>query len=715
MSERAPVLLIDMGTVRGGAEVYAERLASILRRDVRLFALCFNSEQRRRLEAEGVHAICPSLSKIRWIQRAGKYLVALAILPWLIIRKGIKVVHLNGYQCSYLAPAARFLGCRVVITPHHLPPEARTIRWYRMTARWVHCAVNVSEVVSKEHRLILPSVRSVTCLNWIAESDLRSNGEVATAKGGLLFVGRLVEAKGLAVLLNAMKELGKDLDLTVCGEGPCKEELRSLAEGLNVTFVGFAPDLSKLYASAAVMVIPSLGPEGSCLVALEAMSHGVPCIMSDLPAYREVAEDGRCAILFPPGDALALAKEISAALDEPEVLLKLARNADAMLAEKYTQSAAHRAHCDAYGVPCTSPEQEEADGRIKDISSVIPKSSKSLKRPILLLNFYKGVLKRGIPVYTENLSAVLTSGGFPCVEMSCPPWLVRMPRSIIDVVFVAYEQLIAPVAGLFFRFTIYPYNSASILSALSSRSAIVVHDFIQNSGRKSTLSGCYVVVTQFVHSLFGRDVIYISRSTERIGKSLGKFPRSATYLFPNSFYQFMELTSDTPCTRGDGVLLCSGWGNNKDLPGALRLYLESGLYRSRPLRILGLAGRREVVESFEREHPEIAGRIEVMGQVDDRVVVDAYEQAAWVWVHSLAEGYGRSIAEARICGSKVVATNIPPFREQKDDATFLYRGLAEFARAMEDCEAMDGQASRRIPREHEMLQSEIQRFMSSHG
>lgn len=337
------------------------------------------------------------------------------------------------------------------------------------------------------------------------------------------------------------------------------------------------------------------------------------------------------------------------------------------------------------------------------------------RRRFLISNFFGGVLQRGIPIYVQNLRIALEQEGITCREVRCPAMLRRLPHPWLGLLFITWEQLVMPVLSLGYDHAFYPYNSTSILDSVTGKSVLVVHDFIPNSRRNTKVLANYIRTVQRIHAWFGRDVIYVSRSTARIGKRSGRFPRSLTYLFPNSFYQFMKHVSDEPQARADAILLCSGWGKNKNLEGALRLYLESKLYRSRRLRILGLAGRRAVVEEFERAHAEVAGRIDVLGQVDDRTVVDAYQRAAWVWVHSLAEGYGRSIAEARICGSKVIATSIAPFREQADDATFLYRGLEQFQRAVANCEAMSGPVTRRPPPEHEILQSEIRRFMSANG
>jgi len=97
------------------------------------------------------------------------------------------------------------------------------------------------------------------------------------------------------------------------------------------------------------------------------------------------------------------------------------------------------------------------------------------------------------------------------------------------------------------------------------------------------------------------------------------------------FISFKNLIPAGIAERCDEVLLCSGVGKNKDLIGALQLYLDSGLWRKRHVRILGLAGHIEIVDEFCHNNPQVKDMISVMPQVDDRNVVQAYQKAAWVW------------------------------------------------------------------------------------
>lgn len=334
-----------------------------------------------------------------------------------------------------------------------------------------------------------------------------------------------------------------------------------------------------------------------------------------------------------------------------------------------------------------------------------------MARKVLVFNFFAGIFHRGIPLYVDNLCVGLERQGMRVTQFRCPKFLHRRPRWLINLVFVFCEQVVMPIAGLAYARTIYPYNSVSIAASIFGRPLMIVHDFIPCHLRNKAFAARYIRATQRIHDCRGGDIAYISRGNWRTARLTHRFTRSRTYLFPNAFFRFAELRSPVAPAREDYVLLCSGWGKNKDLEGALTLYLQSGLSAKRPLRILGLQGVGERVTAFCALHPEIAGRVTVLGKVDDAVVVSCYEKAAWVWVHSLQEGFGRSIAEARLCGCRVAATNIPPFREQRDGAVTLYTGLEEFVRAVAVCEDAGDRPSQGNPPEQVLLLAEIERYL----
>jgi len=314
-------------------------------------------------------------------------------------------------------------------------------------------------------------------------------------------------------------------------------------------------------------------------------------------------------------------------------------------------------------------------------------------------------------MYVQNLRVGLERQGVRCHEVRCPAMLRWLPQRYLNLLFVACEQLIMPVLGLAHDRTIYPHNSVSVLHAVFGKPAMVVHDFSRNWRRGTKLSARYIRATQCVHARLGRDVIYISPTAERFARRARLFPRSRAFIFPNTFFRFVGALRPQPITRGENVLLCTGWGKNKDLPGALELYRSSGLCERRSLLILGIPGHQEAVDAFCARYPLLAPRITVLPKLEDAEVGDAYQSAAWVWVHSRAEGYGRSIAEAKLCGCRIVASDIAPFREQRDSTVFLYSGLDRFLKAWSLCEAAEPGNVPREPAEHALLQQEITRFL----
>lgn len=142
----------------------------------------------------------------------------------------------------------------------------------------------------------------------------------------LLFVGRLVEKKGLAVLLAALRAGAPDgVELTVVGDGPLRDDLEAAAEGLPVTFVGQLgrPSLMQAYVEHDVVVVPSVlaasgDQDGLPVALLEAMGAGCAIVASDLPGLNEAVEDGVSGLLVRSGATDELRRAIQLLADDAE-------------------------------------------------------------------------------------------------------------------------------------------------------------------------------------------------------------------------------------------------------------------------------------------------------------------------------------------------------------------------------------------------------------
>jgi len=140
----------------------------------------------------------------------------------------------------------------------------------------------------------------------------------------LLFVGRLVEKKGVATLIESLallKEEFPDLKLTCVGDGPERHALEHRARELRVSnmisFRGAVPnhEIPGFYQVTRIAVVPSLiassgDQEGLGLVAVEALGCGCAVIVSDLPALQDVVEDNHNGLVFRAGDPADLADNL---------------------------------------------------------------------------------------------------------------------------------------------------------------------------------------------------------------------------------------------------------------------------------------------------------------------------------------------------------------------------------------------------------------------
>jgi phosphatidylinositol alpha-mannosyltransferase len=152
---------------------------------------------------------------------------------------------------------------------------------------------------------------------FFAEAEPTPDDGVPT----VFFLGRHDERKGLEVLLDALPEMPRDVRIWVAGDGPDTDRLQRRTSGdPRVEWLGRISDAEKAsrLRGATVYCAPSLRGESFGVVLLEAMAAGVPIVCSDLPGYRKVVRPGADALLFEPGDARGLARQVTAVLDDPD-------------------------------------------------------------------------------------------------------------------------------------------------------------------------------------------------------------------------------------------------------------------------------------------------------------------------------------------------------------------------------------------------------------
>ena len=160
------------------------------------------------------------------------------------------------------------------------------------------------------------------------------------------------------MLIDAVPEVLRRHNATkfiIAGSGPSEGYLRQRAAELGIAnrvyFVGHVDDVlrNKLFAISDVAVFPSLyEPFG--IVALEAMAAKVPVVVSDTGGFAQIVRHGDNGYKAYPGNVQSLADNLVAALKAEEFSAKLAANAYAEVATKYSWATIARQTEELYRV-----------------------------------------------------------------------------------------------------------------------------------------------------------------------------------------------------------------------------------------------------------------------------------------------------------------------------------------------------------------------------
>ncbi len=150
-----------------------------------------------------------------------------------------------------------------------------------------------------------------------------------------VFVGQLIHRKGVDLLLTAFAPLVQQeprLRLTLIGDGEARSELEAQAEQLGIRsalrFEGIMPSdqIRQRIAQAHLLLVPSRY-DGWGIVANEALSVGVPVVISDMCGAAELIRPGENGYVFPSEDTDALAACLASYLSDPLQWSKMRQSA----------------------------------------------------------------------------------------------------------------------------------------------------------------------------------------------------------------------------------------------------------------------------------------------------------------------------------------------------------------------------------------------------
>ena len=249
------------------------------------------------------------------------------------------VVHFQAIGPALFAPLARFLGCAVVV--RHVGNDWERQKWgwlgrtvlrlaERSVARFADVVVCLNDEAAAAFRTRWPESGEVNVIQNAVPRTAAKFGRSAVDRYALtpgryvLAVSRLTPEKGLDVLMDAFTKSGlaeQGWRLAIAGRiGRRNTYTRALAAQAvrtkGAVLLGEFPStaLAELFAHAGMFASASFH-EGMSFSILEALSHGLPCIVTDISANAIPCRG--YATLVPPGDADALGAMLMLAAQNP--------------------------------------------------------------------------------------------------------------------------------------------------------------------------------------------------------------------------------------------------------------------------------------------------------------------------------------------------------------------------------------------------------------
>ena len=250
---------------------------------------------------------------------------------WHVWRHKPRLVHLHNIGPGVFAPLFKWMGLPVVLTYHSANYEHN--KWNRLERaflRWCECvALRNSDRIIFVNRLQMEKFpdsvqqRAVAIPNgvWPAQRTASTaflEQQGITPGNYLLAVGRITPEKGLRYLVEAVNHpdrLKYPLKRGEVSSAGYHRQLMRLDTKGKVIYTGYANEaqLTELYNHARAFVLASVN-EGLPIVLLEAMSHGLPIVATDLPATRVVKLPEHCYCAS--GDTAALRDAIARCLSQ---------------------------------------------------------------------------------------------------------------------------------------------------------------------------------------------------------------------------------------------------------------------------------------------------------------------------------------------------------------------------------------------------------------
>lgn len=146
--------------------------------------------------------------------------------------------------------------------------------------------------------------------------------------------------KGHRLLIDAFSQVQGSPYLVFAGDGGLRPTMEKYAAAAGLKaytrFLGNIPDTRPLIAASDATVLASMAVETFSMAMLESMAMGVPMIAPRIGGLPEAIIDGDTGLLFPIGDASALARSLQSVVERPLEATRLGHSAERKVVEEFT-------------------------------------------------------------------------------------------------------------------------------------------------------------------------------------------------------------------------------------------------------------------------------------------------------------------------------------------------------------------------------------------
>jgi len=245
----------------------------------------------------------------------------LYLTPYLLIRsfiwmtfnhKKIDIIHAHGFNASAIGVILKKVFHKKLITSTHaiyeLNPKSTTAKFIVNILNKSDALLTLSQGSTNELLSFGINPQKIHLYKyWIQTKNFYQLDKIKTRKKmniedkfTVLFIGRLIEKKGVRLLVKVAQKL-KQINFIFIGLGPEEKYLQKQTKYKNIKYLGQIPNnkLLNYYNCADIFCIPSLYEEGFGRVVMEAVACGLPVIGSNKGGIKE-ALDSSVSILTKP-------------------------------------------------------------------------------------------------------------------------------------------------------------------------------------------------------------------------------------------------------------------------------------------------------------------------------------------------------------------------------------------------------------------------------